>query len=52
MTKLRIINLALFLAAGLLFAHGRHELSIFFFFAMGYVTRMIDEARKALEESR
>lgn len=46
MTKLRLINLALFLASTLLFAYEWHEFAVLSFFVMGYVTRMIDEARK------
>jgi len=34
-TKLRMVNLALFVAAGLLFSHGYVELSFFISFAMG-----------------
>lgn len=49
-TKLRMINLALFVAAGLLFAHGYVELSFLVSFAMGYTTRQIDELASAAKE--
>lgn len=42
--KLRLINLVLFAVSALAIAHGQMA-AVIGFFAMGYVTRMIDEAK-------
>ena len=42
--KLRMINFTLFIASALAFAHG-YEQAILGFFAMGYVTRMVEEEK-------